>query len=325
MIATMPAGATGSGLAASRTVISKVVDRFPVVLKPTVGGLNIDGGVGLSVVRRASLPVILLPLFAECGDAIQGIVDAVFTLQQASLDFRIVVATDMSSFKQLRPYGWAISHVQAEEGWSENYWLEYAECELDRITEAFGCSYVIETSENGISSKSWENLLSISGFGEALPNSSRRTDVPGRFLHGSWRGWLGNIPDGNSGHRIISGDREWNLDISKNPKSSMVLLRIESDLPGFSATLPSEVGSHWNVVSLRTADHEVPQAAELVLAVSAVFDALSLNNCGILEGQFVSETVLDPMFPSITWTREISQTDVERAYRRALSSWSCIA
>ncbi|MET4059756.1 hypothetical protein ABIB35_001288 [Arthrobacter sp. UYP6] len=324
MIATLPLGQNGAEGGASQTVLSSVVRSYPDVCTPFVkASLNIDGGVGLSVVRRNSLPVILLPLFSESWDAAGGIAEAVYGLQQASLEFRIVVVTDMPSFKQLRPFGWAISHVQPEATWSGSSWFVYAQAELERIIAAFGCSYVIETSELGISRRSWQNLLSIACMGLDLPNTSERgkSEQAAHTLHSSWRGWLRNVPDGPSTHIVRVDEREWAVEISKNSKSSMVFLQLEPSPSGGSTNIPDDIGAGWNVVKMCSLTEDLGGRSVHLPGVLAIFDALSRDGCGILEHDECRSGFAAGL-PSVVQTTEVTESEVKAAYRRALSSWS---
>ncbi|WAP52887.1 hypothetical protein OL239_07020 [Arthrobacter sp. ATA002] len=325
MIATLPLGQNGSEGGASQTVLSRVVRSYPDVRTPFVkASLNIDGGVGLSVARRNSLPVVLLPLFSECQDAAGAIVEAVYGLQQASLEFRIVVVTDSASFKQLRPFGWAISHMQPEATWSGSSWFIYAQDELERVIAAFGCSYVIETSELGISTRSWQNLLSIAGMGLDLPNTSLHAsfDRSATSLHSSWRGWLYDVPGGSSTHMVRVDDREWAVEISKNLKSSMVFLQLGPAATSGPTNMPHDIRAGWNVVHMRPLTQDSEDRSEHLPGVLAIFDALSLDNCGILQHDDPRRSDFEAALPSAVQTNEVTESEMEAAYRRALSIWS---
>lgn len=325
MIATLPLGQNGAEGGASQTVLSSVAKSYPAVHSPFVkASLNIDGGVGLSADRRDSLPVVLLPLLAECWDAAGGIVEAVYGLQQASLEFRIVVITDSPSFKQLRPFGWAISHMQPEASWSGSSWFIYAQDEFERVIAAFGCSYVIETSELGISARSWQNLLSIAGMGLELPNTSLRSslDRSTSALHSSWRGWLRNVPGGSSTHLVRVDDCEWAVEISKISKSSMVLLQLGPAARGGSTCMPHDIGAGWNVVQMRRMTKNLEDKSEHLPGVLAIFDALSLDNCGILQHDDPPRSDFEAALPSVVQANEVTESEMEAAYRRALSIWS---
>lgn len=325
MIATMAMGVKGSRSKASDAVISVLIEKFkemPSAVRSA--NLNIDGGVGLSVMRRKALPVVLLPLFEECGEAMQPIVDAVYSLQQTSLEFRVVVVTDMTSFKELRPYGWAISHVQAESSRMHASWLDYAHAELDRIVDAFGCSYVIETSERGISRRSWRVLLSIAQLGYDLPNTSEHVplDESSVFLHGSWRGWIRQVPVGRSMHRVQVNGAEWCLEISHQPKSSMVSLQLGADRQGIQGRLPEGLSAQWNSVMLFPAVQGMRRVDECLEGVMAIFDGLSLADSGILELEDSLHPLFESVPSSVVRTNRIDESDVMEASRHALSSWS---
>lgn len=326
MIATLPGGRSGTGLRASQAVMSRAVTRLRVPGGPAVSPpLNIDGGVGLSADRRRGLPVVLLPLLAECSDAAGRIINAVYSLQQASLEFRVVVITDMASFKELRPFGWAIAHLQPEAAWrGEGFWLGYAEAECESVSAAFGCSLVVETSEAGISEKSWRNLLAVSRMGFDLPNTSERgaPDPGGAQVHGSWRGWMNGVPAGSSTHGVVCDGNEWILNIRKNPKSSMVLLRLGQPAGEASSALPQDVGSEWNVVEMHMPPGVRPRISEGLGGVLAVFDALSLDNCGIVESPEHLPVDFRSALPYVIATHAVSESNVQAAYRRALSVWS---
>ena len=326
MIATLPLGRTGAVLRASQPVLSRAATGLWGLGGPAASPpLNIDGGVGLSASRRSTLPIVLLPLLTECGAAAGRIVNAVYSLQQASLEFRIVVVTDMASFKELRSFGWAISHVQPEARWnSESSWLGYAETEFDRVAEAFGCSCVVETSEAGISAKSWRNLLSMSRLGPDLPNTSKcgAPDSAAMAVHSSWRGWLGTAPAGMSAHKVIVDGSEWAVKIRKNPKSSMVFLRLGQPPAKASANVPDDIDAAWNVVEMHMTADVRSRTCQSLRGVLAIFDALSLDNCGIVETEDHRRSDFSAVLPYIIQTRSVAESDVLAAYRRALSVWS---
>lgn len=326
MIATLPLGRAGAELRASQPVMSRTERSLRDQGSPAVSPpLNIDGGVGLSAGRRSTLPVVLLPLLAECGEATGKIVNAVFSLQQASPAFRIVVLTDMASFKELRPLGWAISHLQAEATWTdESSWLDYAEAESERVAEAFGCSWAVETSEAGISERSWQDLLAMSRMGADLPNISMggTSDGSAAAVHGSWRGWMSNAPAGVSTHTVIVDGSEWVLNIRKNPKSSMVFLRLGPPSLEAPGTVPNDIQSAWNVVEIHVAPDVRSRTSESLRGVLAIFDALSLDNCGIVEAQAHLGADFSSVLPYAIQTHAVAESDVQAAYRRALSVWS---
>lgn len=325
MIATLPQGLKGAEHRASQSVLADVILSFQDVRRPFVkADLNIDGGLGLSLTRRSSLPVVLLPLFSECIDAAGGIIDAVYGLQQASLEFRIVVVTDMPSFRELRPLGWAISHVQPELTWDDDFWFDYAQAELERIIEAFGCSYVIETSELGISAGSWSSLLSIASMGLDLPNISERSWPRDsvQVLHSSWRGWLNKVDDGISQHLVSVDGGGWTVDIVKNPESSMVTVQLGAGRTRTLTNAPNDLRVGWNIVQMRPLPDADSLPSDPLPGVMAIFDALSLGNCGILEIDGKTLFSFEERLPYVVQTNEVTESDVKAAYRRALSIWS---
>lgn len=326
MIATMMSGATGSCSRAAESVSSQIVKVHSEVRRPFVtSDLTIDGGLGLSVARRKTLPVILLPLFSECGEALQGIVDSVYRLQQACLEFRVVVATDMTDFKLLRPYGWAISHVQSEMMLRRSQWLDYAQKELKSLVESFGCSYVIETSECGISGRSWIELLKIGRVGLDLPNHSAKNPMSGSDIsvHGSWRGWANGIPKGYSNHSVHIEDAEWHVTVNRNPASSMVLVRIGAESIG--GDVPEVVRDGWSFCTINRVSGGAGLPAISVPGISAFFDALSLGDVGILQLDDGLRPYIDSLPASILRTCTVSSADVRSAERRALATWASIS
>lgn len=325
MISLIMSGAVGSCSRAAESVSAQVVKLYSEVRRPFVtSDLAIDGGLGLSVARRKTLPVILLPLFNECGEAMQVIVDNVYKLQQACLEFRVVVATDMTDFKLLRPYGWAISHVQSEDMLTRSHWLDYAQNELKSIAESFGCSYVLETSECGISERSWAELLKVARVGLDLPNNSVKnpTDSSGVSIHGSWRGWANAVPKGYSEHSVHIENAEWFVTVNRNPESSMLLVRIGPESNGLHADLPREVRVGWNfcTVTRVVGDPELPGVS--TAGVSALFDALSLADIGIVQLEDRLRPYIDSLPSSILRTHIVSEADVRSAERRALATWA---
>lgn len=323
MITSMASGATGSGSRASRNVLAGIAPRYKTLRTPyVVPDLNIDGGVGLSVAARKAVPVVLLPLFSDSLHAIPGIVDAVYRLQQTSLEFRVVVLTDQSSFKQLRSYGWAITHVQSEVGWKRGSWSAYAAAELIQIYEAFGCSYLIGVSEYGIDASSWQTLLTIAKIGTDLPNVSQRNPTNDASLacHSSWRGWLDTIPSGESKHRVEVGDAAWSVEILRRADSSVVIVQLGTE--NRIDVHDPELTVGFNLVRMRCLGDTVESTSSWLDGILALFDGLSLADVGILELEKHLSSKFESLPPSIVKTTRIDPFDIANAERRALSTWS---
>jgi len=323
MIATLAKGLTGSESLASRSVMSPPIEgSIAAWHRSTVPNLNIDGGVGLPASERKDLPVVLLPLLKECGTGAQNIAEAVYSLQQASLEFRIVVVTDADYFKQLRSYGWAISHIEGEATYTGGSWRDYARLEMNRIIEAFSCVMVISVSEQGISGLSWKQLVQLTKLPIELANTSGHSPTGSLVSsHSSWRGWLNRVPSGTSQHTVQDEDAKWSMEITRQPLSSMVYvqLRIGED----EVSLPDGIApSGWNVVRINSPYRSTVGSGECLRGVLAVFDGLSLANTGIVDCAHHAGLGLDSLPSTVIRTNGICAADEEQAYMRALARWS---
>lgn len=315
MISAILNGKVGSSTNASASAIRAAVSSSHFS-KPSFGKMNFDGGVGLSTNRRSQLPVVIVPILREFGTGIQLAVNAIHQLQQATLGFRVVAVTDLGTFRSIRPYGWAITHVISENQWSseEKSWLVYVLEELHAVKRDFGSSLLLEIDETGVGSRSWNALLNL-----ANDASWPRPVVPrvvGNQQHYSWRGWMEHFRSGTSSHQVIFSDISWNLTIESVSESSIILIDVNSKAE--QAAVDRARSRGWTVVSLKSSgvDYEL---SDLRLALLSLIDAYSFGNVGLVSGV---ETTLLEEFPQLVIAQRGAPVHIELAEVYALSSWS---
>lgn len=317
MIACLPKGRLGTSLGSSKSILASAVIS-PRTLAVATTTMNFDGGLGLSTGRRESLPVVLFPIFREFGLAMQPAVDSVYRLQQASLEFRVVAVTDMGVFKSIRPFGWGISHIRDEYNWSnpKTNWTEYVHTELDQVSSDFGCSTIVDMSEDGVSDESWLQLVKMSGMGPSLGNP---THMAGPVMyHYSWRGWLGSLSAGKTSHVVETSEGEWSMDVVKSPNSSMVFVGTPTHEDRELADIARLRG--WNSVIL-TASHWTGNDKDQRRAIDSLLDGLSLDGAGVVSRRTIFDS--DVMgYSATTFICRPSSRDLVTAERKALAYWS---
>ncbi|WP_146238889.1 hypothetical protein [Arthrobacter livingstonensis] len=319
MIAHLPNGRVGTRHESSRGILPRNFGLPRLTDAKSPGAMNFDGGLGLSVGRRGSLPVVLFPAFREYGTALQPAADAIYQLQQASLEFRVVAATDMAVFKSLRPFGWAIAHIREEDSWvtPRQSWTQYVHAELAEVKTDFGVSLIVDLSEQGVSEASWLELVSVSRIATSIPNP---TSISGlSSYHHSWRGWLGSIADGKSSHTVNTAAGEWHFDIEKSPNSSMVFIgssTIEDQELAKAAT-----NRGWNVATFSPPSGTL-QPRGIRQAVTALLDGLSLDGGGMVVSRTYPKPEALASCSATVFSCSPSIGDLETAERRALAFWS---
>lgn len=315
MIARLPKGRVGFYDGSSKGIL---IDYSLPSAKGGAGSMNFEGGLGLSAERRESLPVILFPAMREFGLALQLATDAIYQLQQASLQFRVVAVSDMPLFKSFRSFGWANSHLHDEGAWADptKSWKSYVCEEMDQIAKDFGCSYAVSLSDRGISNASWVELLSLAGVSPTVGNPTSRVDSTN--VHYSWRGWMDSLPVGSSSHVVKSEECEWSVRIDKEHHSSMVFIGSPTSENEYLARLARARG--WNCVTMSSNSPMLSRQNEK-LAVAALLDGLSLAGAGIISAQLPSEFGSGG-YCATAFIDEPSDGDLELAERKALAFWS---
>lgn len=312
MLAGLHNGLVGDSSRASRGILESF-DPESILATKSAPLVNIDGGLALSKVRRATLPVVVLPLFQEFGDSLQTVVDSIYRLQQTSLAFRVVTVTDIPDFKSIRPFGWTITHIIEEASWNidDMPWRKYVHNELNNIIKNFGGNFFLKITKHGVSNEDWQRLCEISGFS---PSKIIFPDVTLNSKQSSWRGWLPLVPQGKSTHEVIIGSAQWKAEIEKYANSSLVLI---TDLdPAVSRLIDIVRSRGWNVVRL-SFNTEAERMLNSKLAYDAIFDALSFSKGGL---NMFDKPILDEILKNSTSSDLVSF--IKSMEFRALAEWA---
>lgn len=318
MIAELHNGLVGTKQGASNSISHDFTTSISTAGVTSSKPMNFDGGLGLSTKRRESLPVVLFPAFREFGQSLRPAADAVYRLQQASLEFRVVAVTDMSVFKNLRPFGWAISHLHDEVSWTSNKqsWIHYVSSEMDKVSSDFGSVMTVQMSESGISDSSWIEILSLAKMTSHIRNPTSIATM--KRTHYSWRGWLASISGGSTKHIVDTAECEWSVHIHKSPNSSMVYLHTPTPDQQSLARSARERG--WNCVQLSITRGTASRQGT-GQAIDAILDGLSLGGAGIVTTQINLDS-FSRYDHACIFTREASENDFDLAERKALAFWS---
>lgn len=324
MIAKLLDGKTGTNERSSVFSIDLIDTGVPT--SPDVqknGDLNIDGGVGLSRARRASLPVVMFPAMREYGQILQDSADELFKLQQSSLGFRVVALTDMRNFKSLRPYGWALSHVPAEASWDVDdlRWEAYFKSETIRTVQNFGVTHWAHLGLEGILDGAWRQLLDIAKLEVTRPALSEGGTESRATRHYSWRGWLSTVPEGSTEHEVLLESEAWKVEVNRRISSSMVLVHVGESTPEYREMKRAALASEWTVVHLSCTE-EVRNVKLEELGVRAIFDAYSFAWAGILSSDREDQRYLGLTPRALLTKPKTIGAAVAEAERRALAYWT---
>ncbi|WP_162989262.1 hypothetical protein [Glutamicibacter nicotianae] len=317
MIATLPRGVRGIDEAPAQSLLTNVALAAPN--KSLDKPLNFAGGLSLAPDVLKSKPAVLLPLFRDFGSTMQATVDHLHQIQKASQTFRIVVSTDMPIFKSLRPYGWAVSHVQSEMQWNPDNgsWRNYVEDELLGVARDFGVRLVFDFSSIEALHNSWKKLLAMAGLPESLAPSNLFLGTG--LEHSSWRGWLPTVSSGASAHVVQVNDvYRWNVELYKFADSSMLFVSELTSKSRELARIARQRG--WNTALLSVVP-EKPPAVEINAALLHLFDGLSLAGAGIANGGMGKQSKTTNL-PATLFVQDISESDFDRSERKALAFWS---
>ncbi|MFK0085281.1 hypothetical protein [Glutamicibacter sp. NPDC090743] len=317
MIATIPEGVCGIDGEPSQSILAGI--DFESITKLVGSPLNFAGGLSLDSDTLKSKPAVLVPALRDFGQNLQATVDQLHQIQKVSQAFRVVISTDMPIFKSLRPYNWAVTHLQSEIQWdSENgSWKKYVENELSGVVRDFGVRLVFDFSSRITLRDSWNKLLAIVGLSES-------PDLSDLFVgttteHYSWRGWLGEVSPGYSQHVIeLDENVRWTVALNKVAGSSMLFVSDDSPAARKLANFAGQ--REWNI-ALLTDESKKPSLAHRDTALLHVFDGLSLAGAGLVGGMnFVQEKRMS--LDATLFANEISELDFDRAERKALAFWS---
>lgn len=317
MIATIPKGLCGIDGAPSQSLLRGATVEASKKLVGTP--LNFAGGLSLDQETLKSKPSILVPALRDFGPKLQELVDSLHQIQKASQAFRVVVATDMPIFRSLRPYGWAITHIQSELQWdaSNGSWNKYVNDGFVSVIRDFGVRLVFDLSSDEALYSSWKKLLAMVGLPENLAPSGLTKSADKE--HYSWRGWLQAVPTGASDH-VVKLEKAvlWNLEIHKFAGSSMLFASENSSSGRELATAATQRG--WNTV-LFGMEGRRPTNIEISNALLYLFDGLSFAGAGLVAG-LGSDLDTPSVLHATLFAKSATDLEFERAELKALAFWS---
>lgn len=284
--------------------------------------LNIDGGTALSKTRRGELPVVLLPVFREFAPGLQDVVDLVHALQQVSLAFRVVAITDLGDFSALRSHGWTIVHVSTEASWDtkRKSWVQYVRDEAIAAVANFSCVHVLDVQNRRLADASWNFLLALCRLDMEQPVGRDDSVISSHSVHYSWRGWVGEVPAGESNHELRLQGGVWTASIYRANTGSIVLIDADPAQKVSPEIFGLAVRRGWNTCKL-VCNEGTGSSTQRELIISALFDGLSLESAGVSSYSSKGDSQPRDAFKS-GMLPTIGRADLLSAERRAIAKWS---
>lgn len=99
----------------------------------------LKGGSPVETVEHPErLPVVLINAIGVAGAAIPGVLAQIADLQTRTAGFRPLLLTSTPVFRQVRPYGWPVELVIAQEDWDfPQEWQDYVAARLAMIATRY--------------------------------------------------------------------------------------------------------------------------------------------------------------------------------------------
>lgn len=99
----------------------------------------LKGGSPVETVEHPErLPVVLINAIGVAGEAIPGVLAQIADLQTRTAGFRPLLLTSTPAFRQVRPYGWPVELVIAQEDWDfPQEWQDYVAARLAMIATRY--------------------------------------------------------------------------------------------------------------------------------------------------------------------------------------------
>lgn len=171
------------------------------------------------------VPVLMLVSSRATGAFQRPLYEAVEMLQEATAEFKVLVFTDDITRNGLRDFDWAVESCFSEPDWeklSGENWLEMASRRVDWAQKAYGAAHVLAPSSAAEvlgdlrrlrgTFKIPDHVLSgaLRHFEEHLRTESAHTDQSDGL-----RGWITEVPAGDSEHVVTLGEERVTLHVRR--------------------------------------------------------------------------------------------------------------